>query len=250
MVGKFLKSILTLLFMLILLYGCSAINGLSKLPEERVPLNIYKEKPRQARVKAQSPTPHQQPDGTEGSLWRNQNAMASLFVDYKARSVGDIVTVAIVEDAKASNDAGTNTGKQSDISAHVKSFLGAENKYTDESEFPNPFGKVSGGLENSFTGKGKTERSGKIKAEITVRVVEVLPNGNLKVEGARIITINSERQFIVLDGVIRPRDISSDNRIASTRISNARIVYSGTGVVDEQLRQGWVSRILFGIFPL
>ncbi len=238
--------------LLICLCGCSTINGLSKLPEERVPLDIYQDPPRQAGVQApaQPRLPQQPTAGTEGSLWQHHNAMASLFVDYKARSVGDIVTVVIVEDAKASNDARTNTGKQSDIAAQVKTFLGAENKYTDESDFANPFGKISGGLENSFSGKGKTERSGKIKAEITVKVVDVLPNGNLKVEGARMMTINSERQYIVLDGVIRPRDITSGNKIASTRISNARIVYSGVGVVDEQLRQGWVSRILFGIFPL
>ena len=108
--------------LLICLCGCSTINGLSKLPEERVPLDIYQDPPRQAGVQApaQPRLPQQATAGTEGSLWQHHNAMASLFVDYKARSVGDIVTVVIVEDAKASNDARTNTGKQSDIAAQVK----------------------------------------------------------------------------------------------------------------------------------
>jgi len=80
--------------------------------------------------------------------------------------------------------------------------------------------------------------------------MDVLPSGNLRIAGTRMITINSERQFIVLAGIIRPRDISSGNKIESTRISDARIVYSGVGVIDEQQRQGWLSRILNSVWPM
>ena len=241
------KKRFTRIFCLVLwgcLVGCTSLARLSKLPEENVPLNTFKPAPMAAVPPAQ---PLASP--TDGSLWQAGGEMGSLFVDYKARSLGDIVTVEIVEDAQASNDAGTNTGKTSDMSAQIKSFLGRENKY-GETDILNPFGKVAGVLENSFTGSGKTERSGKIKAEVTARVTEVMPNGNLRIEGVRVITINSERQFIVLAGIIRARDISSDNKIASTRIANASIVYSGTGVVDEQQRQGWLSRVINSVWPL
>jgi len=243
MTGK--NNILMMLYpvLFLSLIGCSTLAEMSKLPEEKVTLDIRPET---------MPVPHQpsKVKQSEGSLWQPNSTMSSLFVDYKARSVGDIVTILVVEDAKASNNADTNTGRTSDLSAQVTSFLGAETKYDTSSKFPNPFGKIAGGVENSFSGSGKTERAGKIKAEITARVMDVLPSGNLRIAGTRMITINSERQFIVLAGIIRPRDISSGNKIESTRISDARIVYSGVGVIDEQQRQGWLSRILNSVWPM
>ena len=225
--------------------GCTSLANMSKLPEENVELHTFQASPLPA-VRPLSPA---EEPATEGSLWRSGGSMNALFVDYKARSVGDIVTIKIVEDAKASHDAGTHTGKTSDLSAQITGLWGMENKYASTDTL-NPFGKVAGGLENSFSGTGKTERAGKIKAEITARVMEVLHNGNLMIEGTRMITINSERQFIVLAGIIRPRDISSDNKIDSTRIANARIVYSGTGILDEHQRPGWLSRVLNSAWPL
>lgn len=230
------------------LAGCTALVNTTKLPEEKVALETFKTPPAPPVAQPQ-PIPATPSAATAGSLWQADGAMGSLFVDYKARAIGDIVTVKIVEDAKASNDAGTNTGKSTDMSAQVTSFLGAETRYGATSS-PNPFGKIAGGLENQFSGTGKTERSGTIKAEITARVTQVLPNGTLRIEGARMITINSERQFIILAGIIRPRDISSDNKIDSTRIANASIVYSGTGVLDEHQRPGWLSRIINAAWPL
>jgi len=227
------------------LTGCLALSQHNKLPEERVAIETSQASQEIIPLPVQ-PAPEKP---SEGSLWQPNGAMGSLFVDYKARAVGDIVTIKIVEDAKASNDAGTNTGKSSEMSAQVTSFLGTENKYTS-TDTPNPFGKIAGGLDNTFAGTGKTERSGTIKAEITARVMDVLPGGNLRIAGTRVITINSERQFIVLAGIIRPRDISSDNKIESTRISDARIVYSGIGVVDEQQRQGWLASVLNAVWPL
>jgi flagellar L-ring protein precursor FlgH len=221
--------------------GCTAPAKLSKLPEERDPI-----RPGNKMAFAVKATPD---PSAEGSLWQNGAKMGSLFVDYKARSVGDIVTVSIVEDAQATNNAVTDTGKSSSVSAQVESLFGYENKYAGTAT-GNPFGKVSGGLESGFSGSGKTQRSGQLKAEITARVVGVLPNGNLQIIGTREITVNSERQFITLSGIIQPRDISSENKIASTRIADARIVYSGEGVIDEQQRQGWLSRALQGLWPL
>jgi flagellar L-ring protein precursor FlgH len=224
-----------------LMAGCASSARLSKLPEERLPAPVPQP------VVATAPAPAV--DYGEGSLWRSGGKLGSLFADYKARSVGDIVTIRIVEDAKATNNATTDTGKDSSFNAQVKAFLGYENRY--EAGSPgNPFSKVEGGLSSSFSGSGKTQRSGQIKAEITARVVEVLPNGNLRIVGTREITVNSERQFITLLGTIQPRDISSENKIASTRIAGARIVYSGVGVVDEQQRQGWLSRMLHSIWPM
>jgi flagellar L-ring protein FlgH len=229
------------------LMGCATLNNMSKLPEEKVILDMKQEP---MPVPSTPPPQPFQAKPSEGSLWQPNGTMSSLFVDYKARSVGDIVTILVVEDAKASNNADTSTGKTSDLSAGVTSLLGMENKFETGSKFPNPFGKVAGSLENSFTGSGTTERAGKIKAEITANVTDVLPNGNLRIAGTRMITINSERQFIVLAGIIRPRDVSSDNKIESTRISDARIVYSGVGVIDELQRQGWLSRIVNSVWPL
>ena len=256
MVTKMKTVSIYLCLLLFAVTGCTTMAGMSKLPEERIALDMESDgtppplrRPGRAAPFTESSGAAPAGEASEGSLWQPNGTMSSLFVDYKARFVGDIVTIMVMEDAEASNNADTSTGKTSDLSLGINSLLGLENKF-ETGSVPNPFGSVAGELENSFTGTGSTERAGTIKAEITARVMDVLPNGNLRIAGTRMITINSERQFIVLAGIIRPRDISSDNKIESTRISDARIVYSGVGVIDEQQRQGWLSRVLNTVWPM
>lgn len=185
----------------------------------------------------------------EGSLWEDNGALSELFINPKARRVGDIVTVKIVESSKASNKALTNTGRNSSVSAGIDNFFGLEQDYPSTSRFFSPFGRVKADFESSFDGKGTTARSGDLSAYITARVTEVLPSGNLQIVGSREVTVNSERQFITLSGIVRPRDISPGNVILSTYISDARIAYSGVGIIDDRQRPGWMTRILNTIWP-
>jgi flagellar L-ring protein precursor FlgH len=184
----------------------------------------------------------------EGSLWQENGTMGELFVNPKARRVGDIVTIKIVESSKASNNASTSSGRDSSISIGIDKFLGLENNFSSTQGL-NPFSKISGGASNKFSGQGGTSRSGDLSAYITTRVIGVLPSGNLAISGSREIIVNNETQLIVVTGVIRPRDISSENVVLSTFISDARIAYSGSGIVNDQQRKGWLANIMDVISP-
>ena len=181
----------------------------------------------------------------DGSLWQENGTMGELFVNPKARRVGDIVTIKIVESSKASNNASTNTGRDSSVSIGLDQFLGFENDFTPN----NQVAKIAGKASNKFTGEGGTSRSGNLNAYITTRVIGVLPSGNLAISGSREVIVNNEKQLIVVTGVIRPRDISSENVVLSTFISDAKIAYSGSGIVNDQQRKGWLANILDVISP-
>lgn len=186
---------------------------------------------------------------TEGSLWQDVSPLGELFINPKARRAGDIITIKIVESSSATNEASTQTGRTSSASAGVTAFFGLENQFSTTGTDFNPFGSLGGSLNNDFDGSGTTKRSGDLTAYITAIVSEVLPNGNLYLKGSREVTVNNETQVITLAGIIRPRDISSNNIIESTYISNAKIAYSGSGVINEGQRPGWLSRLLDVVWP-
>lgn len=184
----------------------------------------------------------------EGSLWVDNGSLGTMFINAKARAVGDIVTIKIVETSSASNKATTNTGRTTSMAVGLDNLFGIENNYPSNAIF-NPFSGVQSNYESEFDGSGTTARSGALTAYITARIIQVLPNGNLFIEGNREVRINNENQLITLTGRIRPRDISSDNTIQSTYIADARISYSGSGVINDQQRPGWLARLLDSLWP-
>ena len=195
----------------------------------------------------------------ENSLYTSASGMNPLFQDTKARRAGDIVTVKIEESSKASNKANTKTARDSNMSAGIEAFMGVEDWWQDKvlrwlgSDMPkvNPFGSASvkGGMKSDFEGDGSTTRSGDLTAFITCRVTEVLPNGNLRIVGTREVMVNHENQVIILSGTIRPRDIASDNIIKSIFVADAKIAYSGSGVIDDRQRPGWMANFLETVWP-
>ncbi len=193
---------------------------------------------------------------SEGSLWQENGPFNQLFVDQKARRVGDIVTIKIIESSSASNKATTETERDSSLLGQITSFLGVERRWTDPS-YPgfdadrllNPFSAVEGGMKSDFTGSGKTTRSGALTAMITARVTDVMPGGNLKIRGSQEVEVNNEKQIITLSGIIRTKDISPENMVLSNFISDAQISYSGLGVVNDRQRPGWMANILNKIWP-
>jgi flagellar L-ring protein precursor FlgH len=190
------------------------------------------------------PTPPPSPPPTDGSTWRDDAPLGMLFVDQKAHTVGDLVTVSIVEDASASKEATTQTARSSSVSAGIDAFFGLE-RYIPPPGNP----KVGGSLSNNFDGSGKTARSGKVTATMTAVVTALLPNGNLVIEGSREITVNNEQATIVLSGVVRPKDISAQNTVLSTALGNAQIAYYGNGIIAEKQRPGWLARIVGSVWP-
>jgi flagellar L-ring protein precursor FlgH len=196
------------------------------------------------------------PDQNEGSLWQDDGVFSNLFDLPKARQVGDIVTIKVVESSKATNRANTLTERDSSLTARIDAFLGLEKKYLDSShpDFRagrnfNPFGEIKGGMNSTFDGSGTTSRSGDLTAFITARVTEVLPQDNLRIVGSRQVEVNNEKQFITVSGVVRTRDINFDNVVLSTFLSDARIAYSGMGVIDQRQRPGWLANLMNQIWP-
>lgn len=189
------------------------------------------------------------PDPRDGSLWVENGPLSQMFINAKARNIGDIITIKIVETASATNQASTKTGRNSTLTAGLDNFFNLEERYPSTSPFFNPFSGVKGGFDSSFDGSGTTARSNNLNAYMTARIIDILPNGNLAIEGNREVRVNHENQIITLTGLVRPRDISADNVVQSTYLADARITYSGTGVINDNQKPGWLTRIAGKIWP-
>lgn len=182
-----------------------------------------------------------------GSLWTQQRG--SLFYDTKGRNLGDIVTVAIYEKASASKEASTSTGRSSSVSASLSKLLGIEKNIGTINSAIDPTAMLDASFDNDFQGAGKTSRKEDLVATLTTQVVEVYPNGNLRITGAKTVTVNSEKQIVKLTGIVRPSDISAQNVIDSQNILDARIAYTGKGVVSDKQQQGWLMRVVDNVWP-
>jgi flagellar L-ring protein precursor FlgH len=185
------------------------------------------------------------PDYSSGSIW--QASSGGLTEDLKARRKGDMVTVVISEQASASKEATTSTKKDSSVSAGIPNFMGLEatalKNWMDLSQLLN----ASTGT--SFEGSGSTTRKENLTATITATVVDVLPTGNLRIAGRRNVKVNNEDQIILLEGTIRPRDISRENIISSSLIADARITYTGKGILSDRQKPGWMMNIIDKVWP-
>ena len=176
----------------------------------------------------------------------SQNSwMSSLFADVRARSVNDLVTVHVIENVVASGAADSTLDKDSDANIGLRGIFGTDAKFADWFD-PTALARYS--ASTGFKGSGATTRSGALSAVVTARVSEVLPNGDLVLEGVREIDINGDRQIIVLTGVIRTADVGPGNVVPSTAVGHMRIRYFGRGLIKDNLTPGWLVRILNKIF--
>jgi flagellar L-ring protein precursor FlgH len=171
--------------------------------------------------------------------------MAGLGLDPRARQVNDLVTIQVVESIVGTGSADSSLSKSSSGSASVSNLFGLETKLPD---WLDPTNLVNTASDTDFKGGGVTTRSGELIARMTARVVEVLPNGDLVLEGAREIDINGDRQIVVLTGVVRPSDVDRDNVVRSTEIGQFRIRYFGRGLIRDNLKPGWLIRVINKIF--
>jgi flagellar L-ring protein precursor FlgH len=175
----------------------------------------------------------------------NINWMVSLSADRRARGLNDLVTIHVVENLQASGTADAALNKSSSGSAGVPKLFGIESKLPSAVD---PATILSTTSETKFKGGGVTTRTGQLTATMTARVTEVLPNGDLVLEGAREIEINGDRQIVVLTGVARASDIGKDNDVLSTNIGQLRIRYFGRGLMKDNLKPGILIRVLNKIF--
>jgi len=191
------------------------------------------------------------PKIAEGSLWSEMRGI-SLFPDRRARKIGDIVMVRIVEDPEAKLNANTSASRSSSVSAKLKvmGYMQAlAEKNARLAQIPGEDDLIKASLNSSSNGKGSSDRDGHVKAYISAVIIKVLPNGNFYINGKREIKVNHETQYIALSGIIRPEDISPSNEIASSYVADARIAYAGIGPVADKQKAGWLGRVLDHVWP-
>lgn len=230
------KSLFSLLFlpaamMTLLLSGCGGV-------KQKV-----KNEPFQYVVTEEVEQVNQEAEMT-GSLWDSDKG---LFADRRAKKVNDILTVNIVESSSAKRKAATSTGRDTTISGGVTSMFGAEQAFPNSRFNPANMLALEGG--KSFKGEGTTERSGNLSGTITSIVKEVYPNGIMRIEGRRVVTVNNEDQYITITGLVRRDDIAVNNTILSTKVADAVIEYSGEGIIAREQSPGWLTKIVDVIWP-
>jgi flagellar L-ring protein precursor FlgH len=172
----------------------------------------------------------EEPPMFDGSTYR------SLVAEDKALRVGDVLTVIVQEAASATSSADLRAQRDFTVSARAGTSSGEPHS-------------ASAGTASASDGAGRTERSGRLLAQLSVRVTDVNANGDLNVSGQQSLRINGEEQLITLSGTVRPRDITENNTVLSSRIADARIRFDGKGFVTDQSRPGWLAR-LFGFLGL
>lgn len=173
---------------------------------------------------------------SDGAIFQPQTA-SSIYSDVKARRVGDIITVTLQENTNATKRAGSANSRESDASIKPMVGLGGENIRIGNQSIQMGIGSSS-----DFAGNASANQSNSLTGSISVTVIQVLPNNNLVVRGEKWLTLNNGDEYIRLTGIVRPADISPVNEIASNKVANARIQYSGTGTFSEAQQQGWLTR--------
>ncbi len=181
------------------------------------------------------------------SLWKDTTSI-SMVSDKRAHAVGDILTIVVQENNTASKDNSTKTAKSSEIDASISSFLyspTASGLLTKNGQLP----AMKMGGKQDFSGGGQINNSEKITARIAVKVVDVLPNNNLVIEGTRQTSFAGETQDAVLRGVVRSEDVTSGNTVFSYNVADATIRYSSKGSVSDSQRKGWFTKIWDKLTP-
>jgi len=178
-------------------------------------------------------TPAPPPPGTI----YNTAGSFDLFMDLRARAVGDILTIMLVERTNASKESSTSTARGSSVDTGFPVIAGRP-----VTSGGTPILNTEMSSDTTFDGQADSSQSNRLDGSITVTVAERLPNGNLLVRGEKLITINQGEEFIRLEGIIRPVDIGPANTVPSTKVADAAISYSGRGTLQATNRPGWLTR--------
>ena len=186
---------------------------------------------------------------SDGALWQEYHQGNYLFQDARARRPGDIFIIEIEESAAASRNASTDLSKESSIEANAKAVAGFLAALQQVNPNFNRDKILSAGSKNQFKGLGKTSRSEQMVATVPASVREVMANGNIFIEGQRVVLLNNEEHHFYISGIVRPIDIDSDNRIKSALIADAQIEFTGRGPISDKQNQGWFSTIMDWVWP-
>jgi len=187
--------------------------------------------------------------GQTSSLWRETSTNQDFFRDVRAWQPMDLITILIDESTQGKKEAKTEIKGKSTIAAAIDSLFGFEHDFDKLKSGADSTSLLGANTQNDYKGEGKTDRKDSLTGNISAMVVEVLPSGILRIEGTKIISMNNEEQIMVMTGLIRSRDINSENEVNSSRIANMRIDYYGHGQVGDVQREGWLGRAMRTVWP-
>lgn len=176
-----------------------------------------------------------------GSIYQTSRGLQPLFEDRRPRMVGDTLTVTLNEQVSASKNSASNANRTGTVGLSMKAT-------SDRTSQVGSYG-LDASVNNDFTGGGGSQATNSFTGTIAVAVMEVMPNGNLRVRGEKQIAINQGTEFIRFSGVVNPRTITGENTVSSTQVSEARIEYVGDGYINEAQQMGWLHRLFLNVSP-
>jgi flagellar L-ring protein precursor FlgH len=241
-----LKQLFLLLSVAYLTSGCAALERL-RLTGEQPPLSKIDNPTTQPGYKpVQMPMPTPQPvTYNPNSLWRNGSR--AFFKDQRARQVGDILTVSVNITDKAAIANETQRSRTNTEDSGVTNFFGKNNLPITQQAIPGRL--LTADSTSSSDGKGSVNRQEALQTSVAAVVTQVLPNGNLVVEGKQEIRVNYEIRELVVAGIVRPEDIQSDNTIDSSKIAETRIAYGGRGQITDVQQPRYGQQVMDVILP-
>ena len=237
----------SLLAVTAMLGGCSSLERLSAIGE-KPPLSAIENptaQPGYKPVQMPMPTP-QAASYSPNSLWRNGSR--AFFKDQRARQVGDILTVAVNITDKAAIDNETKRSRTNKEDSGINDFVGSK-LLTGKAAMVMPGKILSADSTAQSEGKGSVNRQEALQTNVAAVVTQILPNGNLVVEGRQEIRVNFEIRELIVAGIVRPEDIQSDNTIDSTKIAQARIAYGGRGQITDIQQPRYGQQVLDVLLP-
>jgi len=181
---------------------------------------------------------------SSGSLFSDGAPLLDIASDYRARNVGDLVTIVVLDQASATSQGTTDSQRQSSANASITSLFGPKGVKNALNQLANLSGQ------NQLKGQGTTSRQTTVSTTVSARVIRVLPNGDFIVEGSKLIAINSESQTVALRGIVRPVDLGYNNSVLSNQVEDLEVRINGRGVVNDAIRRpNFLYRLFLGILP-
>jgi len=229
-----------------LLSGCAALERIRDIGRPPPLSAVNNPTTRPGYKPVQMPMPAAQPASyNPNSLWRNGSR--AFFKDQRAHQIGDILTVKVNITDKAIIDNETKRSRVAEDDSHIENFFGKKKVPIMNTPVPTPV--FTSDSTTSTDGKGSVNRSEALSTNVAAVVTQVLPNGNLVIEGKQEIRVNFEMRELVVAGVVRPEDIESDNTIDSTKIAQARIAYGGHGQITDMQQPRYGQQVMDVILP-
>ncbi|MFN8388905.1 MAG: flagellar basal body L-ring protein FlgH [Bdellovibrionota bacterium] len=182
------------------------------------------------------------------SLWPDES-QSNLFTDFRAFQAMDVITIIVNESSVGSKKTKANAEGKYSLLASIAHLLGFEAGWESNNNGLSSEALVQASTESKYEGKGEMKREGALKAALSAVIMEVLPNGLMRIEGSKIVSVDDEEEVMVISGLVRSRDINSQNQIESNRVANMRIDFYGKGTIAQTQSPGWGARIFSAIWP-